>query len=169
MEIGPRALGGRLVGADGVRAFAALWVVFSHLFQRLHLPSQSPVVQDLQVMAMKGAFGVSIFFVLSGMLLAYPFWTAYLTGRPRPGLRRYARRRVARIVPGFYASLLVSARSCTPGGPRKGQPFRHRTRPRRCLPHRSVESAEPAEQQRLGEHHARELAQVHGLVTGVRP
>ena len=104
----PGALGGRLVGADGVRAFAAVWVVFSHLFQRLHLPSQSLVVQDIQVVAMKGAFGVSIFFVLSGMLLAYPFWTACLTGRPRPGLRRYARRRVARIGPGFYASLLVS-------------------------------------------------------------
>ena len=100
--------GGRLTGADGLRAFAALWVVFSHLFQRLDLPAQDPWLQDVQVMMMKGAYGVSIFFVLSGMLLSYPFWTAYLTGQGYPRLGHYVRRRVARIVPGFYASLIVS-------------------------------------------------------------
>ena len=98
----------RLTGADGLRAFAALWVVFYHLYQRLHLPSQAPWLQDVQLMIMKGSFGVSIFFVLSGMLLSTPFWRAYLTGRPFPSIRPYVRRRVARIAPGFYASLLVS-------------------------------------------------------------
>ena len=100
--------GRRLTGADGLRAFAALWVVFSHLYQRLLLPAQAPWLQDFQVLMMKGAFGVSIFFVLSGMLLSFPFWKAYLTGAPRPHIGHYVRRRVARIVPGFYASLGVS-------------------------------------------------------------
>ena len=100
--------GGRLTGADGLRAFAAMWVVFSHLFQRLNLPAQDSWLQDVQVMMMKGAYGVSIFFVLSGMLLSYPVWTAYLTGQGYPRLGHYVRRRVARIVPGFYASLIVS-------------------------------------------------------------
>lgn len=99
--------GGRITGADGLRALAALWVVGSHLFQRLS-PDQEPWVRDLQLVMMKGPFGVSIFFVLSGMLLATPFWRAYLTGRPFPRIGHYARRRAARIVPGFYASLAVS-------------------------------------------------------------
>ena len=64
--------GRRLTGADGLRAFAALWVVLYHLYQRLHLPSQAPWLQDLQLIIMKGSFGVSIFFVLSGMLLSTP-------------------------------------------------------------------------------------------------
>src|SRR5690606_31943959 len=70
--------GRRLTGADGLRAFAALWVVFSHLYQRLDLRAQTAWLQDFQVLMMKGAFGVSIFFVLSGMLLSFPFWKAYL-------------------------------------------------------------------------------------------
>lgn len=98
----------RLSGADGVRAVAALWVVLYHLFQRLSLPDQAPWLQDLQLVIMKGSFGVSIFFVLSGMLLSLPFWRAYLTGRTYPRLGHYVRRRVARIVPGFYASLALS-------------------------------------------------------------
>lgn len=91
-----------------MRAAAALWVVLYHLYQRLDLPSQAPWVQQVQLVVMKGAFGVSIFFVLSGMLLSIPFWRAYLTGAPPPRLGHYVRRRAARIVPGFYASLAVS-------------------------------------------------------------
>lgn len=98
----------RIVGADGVRALAALAVIFSHLYQRLAARPQPRWYQDVQAVLMHGAFGVSVFFVLSGMLLSYPFWTAYLTGAPRPGLGHYARRRAARIVPAYWASLLVS-------------------------------------------------------------
>jgi peptidoglycan/LPS O-acetylase OafA/YrhL len=96
------------MGADGVRAFAALWVVASHLFQRLSQIGQPSWLYDVQMVMMKGSFGVSIFFVLSGMLLSTPFWRAYLTSRPFPRIGPYARRRLARIAPGFYASLGVS-------------------------------------------------------------
>lgn len=98
----------RIVGADGVRALAALAVIFSHLYQRLAAPAQPRWYQDLHAVLLHGAFGVSVFFVLSGMLLGYPFWKAYLTGTERPSLRHYARRRAARIVPAYWASLLVS-------------------------------------------------------------
>lgn len=104
----------RIMGADGVRAVAALGVIFSHLYQRLSMPMPSPRPEradwyvDAQAVFMHGAFGVSTFFVLSGMLLSYPFWMAYLTGAPMPSLRHYVRRRAARIVPGYYAALLVS-------------------------------------------------------------
>ncbi len=98
----------RIVGADGVRALAALGVIFSHLYQKLNAPVQTGWYQDVHAVFLHGAYGVSTFFVLSGMLLSYPFWKAYLTGGERPSLRHYARRRAARIVPGYYVSLLVS-------------------------------------------------------------
>ena len=55
-----------------------------------------------------GAFGVAIFFLLSGFLLSGPFWGAYDAGRPMPSLRTYALRRAARIMPGYYTALTVS-------------------------------------------------------------
>lgn len=99
---------GRIAGADGLRAVAALGVVFHHLFQRLDLYAQPQWLQEVQVVMIKGAYGVSIFFVLSGMLLSYPFWMAYLSDQPYPRIGHYVKRRFARIAPGFYASLTVS-------------------------------------------------------------
>ncbi len=96
-----------LNGADGIRAVACLMVVFSHLAQRLELPKQAPWIQEIQSYLMTGAFGVSAFFVLSGMLLSMPFWRRYLDGADAPNLKRYAARRFLRIAPGFYASLVI--------------------------------------------------------------
>jgi ABC-type glycerol-3-phosphate transport system permease component/peptidoglycan/LPS O-acetylase OafA/YrhL len=101
------ASGFGLDGADGVRAVACLLVVFSHLAQRLNKPEQLGIVQSVQTFFMNGGFGVSAFFVLSGMLLSYPFWKRYLEGSDAPNLLEYARRRFVRIAPGFYASLVV--------------------------------------------------------------
>ena len=98
----------RIAGADGMRALAALGVIFSHLYQRLNMDAQEPWYQGLQAFFMHGAYGVSTFFVLSGMLLSYPFWVSFITGTKRPSLRHYAKRRAARIVPAYYASLAVS-------------------------------------------------------------
>ena len=98
----------RICGADGLRALAAIWVVLSHAYQRLTIANLPDWLLDFKLVMMKGSFGVSIFFVLSGMLLSFPFWNAYLRGEPMPRLGHYARRRFARIAPGFYASLAVS-------------------------------------------------------------
>lgn len=97
-----------LSGADGVRALACLMVIFHHLSQRLDGNAQSDLIKTIQSFVMSGAVGVSAFFVLSGMLLALPFWKAFLEGRELPNLLEFARRRILRIAPGFYASLLVS-------------------------------------------------------------
>ncbi len=99
---------GRISGADGVRALAALGVVFHHIFQKFDAGIQSSGVQDLHAVIIKGASGVSVFFVLSGMLLSYPFWRAYFEKRPHPSIRHFVARRAARIMPGFYAALAVS-------------------------------------------------------------
>src|SRR5690606_30879217 len=48
------------------------------------------------------------FFVLSGFLLARPFWLALDAGKPMPAVKVYALRRMARILPGFWLALVVS-------------------------------------------------------------
>jgi peptidoglycan/LPS O-acetylase OafA/YrhL len=55
------------------------------------------------------AFGVILFFTLSGFLLYRPFAAAILRGRPLPRMRRYFRNRLLRIVPAYWVILLVCA------------------------------------------------------------
>ena len=50
-----------------------------------------------------------IFFAISGFLLYRPFVAARLEGRPRPRLRAYARARVLRLVPAYWAVLTIVA------------------------------------------------------------
>jgi len=98
----------RLAGADFVRAAACIMVVGSHVAQRI-APTVLPAWgQTTQLIWMMGTFGVGAFFVLSGYLLARPFWVALDAGEPMPSLRTYALRRAARILPGFYLALTVS-------------------------------------------------------------
>lgn len=96
-----------LSGFDGVRALACLMVVFHHLWQRFDSSNAAQPVRDLDAFLEQGSTGVSAFFVLSGALLSIPFWRNYLAHVPLPDMPEFVRRRAARIVPGFYASLLV--------------------------------------------------------------
>ncbi|MEI2393804.1 acyltransferase family protein, partial [Paenibacillus phytohabitans] len=97
----------RLAGADGIRAIACLSVILHHLSQKLVMPAQKPWLQEVQSVLLLGNSGVSLFFLLSGFLLSFPFWSAYLENKPYPSIRTYAVRRAARIMPGFYVSFLV--------------------------------------------------------------
>jgi peptidoglycan/LPS O-acetylase OafA/YrhL len=92
----------KLAGFDGMRAIACLAVLFHHLYQRLGVTSGVRQYTDL------AEVGVSLFFVLSGALLSYPFWIKYLTNQPFPNIKRYAIHRVARIIPAFYLVLILS-------------------------------------------------------------
>ena len=98
----------RLLGADFVRASACLMVLAHHLAQRLDPNVLPAVVRPAYFFGLKGAFGVAVFFVLSGFLLARPFWQALDSGSPMPSLKVYAMRRAARIVPGFWLALTVT-------------------------------------------------------------
>lgn len=98
----------RLAGADFVRAFACLMVVGHHVAQRISPRALDPVQAQSASWFMMGAAGVAAFFVLSGYLLARPFWLALDARKPMPSLRTYALRRAARIVPGFYLALSVA-------------------------------------------------------------
>ncbi|HEV7346261.1 MAG TPA: acyltransferase [Devosia sp.] len=98
----------RLYGADFIRASACFIVLFHHLAQRIDPRSVLGAEPSAQVFNAVGGFGVGMFFVLSGFLLARPFWQALDAGAPMPSLRIYALRRAARIVPGFWLALTVS-------------------------------------------------------------
>jgi len=96
-----------LSGADGIRAMACLAVILHHASQKLLTQALPAQAQEMQSFLLLGNSGVSVFFVLSGFLLAYPFWKQYFSGWEFPSIRQYAQRRAARIMPGYYASFLV--------------------------------------------------------------
>ncbi|HEY1407210.1 MAG TPA: acyltransferase, partial [Spirochaetota bacterium] len=94
-------------GADGIRALACLAVIGHHAFQRLDYFTMPVFMQEIQSFFLRGSSGVSAFFVLSGFLLSYPFWKAYLNGGTFPQIKKYIVRRAARIMPGYYAAFFV--------------------------------------------------------------
>lgn len=98
----------RLNGADFMRAAACLTVLFHHLAQRMSWNDHLGPVEGFRVFTQVGTFGVAIFFVLSGYLLARPFWQALDRGQPMPAIETYALRRAARILPGYWLALLVT-------------------------------------------------------------
>jgi peptidoglycan/LPS O-acetylase OafA/YrhL len=55
------------------------------------------------------AFGVILFFTLSGFLLYRPFAASILRGNPLPSVHRYLRNRVLRIAPAYLVILLLVA------------------------------------------------------------
>lgn len=98
----------RLYGADFTRASACLVVLFHHLAQRVDFRSALGGNAFIQVFNSVGGFGVGMFFVLSGFLLARPFWLALDAGAAIPSLRTFALRRAARILPGFWLALTTT-------------------------------------------------------------
>ena len=98
----------RFAGADFLRAAACLVVIGHHLAQRMSWDGPVGWMEWLRVFNQTGGFGVALFFILSGFLLAHPFWQALDRGEPLPSLRTYAIRRAARILPGFWLALTVT-------------------------------------------------------------
>jgi peptidoglycan/LPS O-acetylase OafA/YrhL len=111
----------RAAGLDGLRALAALSVLCFHVWL-YGFDHPSAVVRDslFDKVMFEARLGLVFFFVLSGYLLYRAFARAALTGERRVDVRRYARRRLARIVPAYYVAtvgaivLLWGARG-TPG------------------------------------------------------
>ena len=97
----------RVIGADTVRALATLWVFAGHLF--LIEPALQGIDAYWTRLLRPGYLGVAAFFVLSGFLLSMPYWRAYHADEDAPGLIKYLRNRLSRIVPEYYACVLVMA------------------------------------------------------------
>ncbi|MFL5822976.1 MAG: acyltransferase family protein [Solirubrobacteraceae bacterium] len=111
-RVPPREGGRRVDGFDGLRACAALLVVAYHAASvtRVSLAGPlAPVAAELKA-------GVAIFFVISGFLLYLPYARAIRSKGPAVDWRQFARRRAARILPGYWVALtLVAAASLITG------------------------------------------------------
>jgi peptidoglycan/LPS O-acetylase OafA/YrhL len=101
----PVAARPRLVGLDGIRGLAALFVVVNHIFLRAfpgypvnHAPFwAAPFIY--------GRFAVVVFIVLSGFSLSV---SAARAGWRLDGVATFARRRAWRILPPYWAALVFS-------------------------------------------------------------
>jgi peptidoglycan/LPS O-acetylase OafA/YrhL len=100
LSSGPR----EIQALDGLRALAALSVLFYHAFSSV---TDRVVIfgQDVSFAWYYGQTGVHLFFVLSGFLLFLPYARAMLQARPLPSARLFYRRRALRILPAYWVCL----------------------------------------------------------------
>ena len=95
----------RLIGLDGIRGLAALYVVINHVFLRAFPGYPVDHAPFWAAWLIYGRFAVVVFIVLSGFSLAL----APARHRWRlDGISRFARRRVLRILPAYWAALAFS-------------------------------------------------------------
>ena len=94
-------------GYEGMRAIACLQVFLYHALWRFGNPQIEFGCFDVDQLIKTMDGGVCIFFVLSGLLLSLPFWNAILHARAWPSSIEYLRRRAARIVPAYFAILVI--------------------------------------------------------------
>jgi len=105
---------------DGLRALALLLVVVHHVFaiylvdtHRLGaqiLPRDWALIAPrsrLVDWALHTAIGVSMFFVISGFILAIPFARRYLKGNAPPSRKLYLLRRLIRMEPPYFLSMTL--------------------------------------------------------------
>jgi peptidoglycan/LPS O-acetylase OafA/YrhL len=97
----------RLRALDGLRGIAALGVLVWHVLDRVAHDVVAPATAASPLIANLGKYGVSLFFVLSGFLLARPLLAWLLGERARPDFARYLRARVLRIVPAWLLVVAV--------------------------------------------------------------
>ena len=112
MRDGVRDEVGRIPALDGMRGIAVLWVVAFHYIgfrQQLGDPWIAALarVTELDRIVRNGYLGVDLFFLLSGFLLALPWFLHARAGRPPPSARGFYERRVRRIVPAYYVQLVL--------------------------------------------------------------
>lgn len=88
---------------EGLRALAALLVVFTHAGE---LAGDRRAGWEATPARM-GDIGVAVFFVLSGFLIYLPFATAHLAGERPLRARAFYWRRLLRILPAYWLALSV--------------------------------------------------------------
>jgi peptidoglycan/LPS O-acetylase OafA/YrhL len=102
----PEADRDRLAFADGLRAVAVMWVVLHHLAHGGHVPL---LLENLPRAAVTfldlGFVGVTIFFVLSGYVMALTAQPLEMDGATAS---RFVLRRLLRLTPPLYAGLVLA-------------------------------------------------------------
>ncbi|MDY7094156.1 MAG: acyltransferase [Acidobacteriota bacterium] len=107
-----------IVELDGLRALAILLVLGRH-GSKVFLSPEQPFFQlgpwNGASLLINGWSGVDLFFVLSGFLIAYHLLRRWSADSWRPQARRYVQKRLLRIVPAYYAFLLLVVLGGVPG------------------------------------------------------
>lgn len=115
---------------DGLRFVSIALVVFFHLCGYTVAKSSAIHFEGaadnfVALLGSTGHYGVQLFFVISGFVLALPFAKFRLSSGPRPSLRAYYLRRLTRLEPPYIIAMLgiffgatlfygVSARALAP-------------------------------------------------------
>jgi len=96
---------------DGLRFLAILPVVLRHLCERairitggIHPATASDYA--LINLFPTGYFGVELFFVISGLIISYPFVSAHFRGQRNPSVRNFYLRRVTRLEPPYFLVMI---------------------------------------------------------------
>jgi peptidoglycan/LPS O-acetylase OafA/YrhL len=95
---------------DGLRAIAILWVIAFHMTLAISLfdPAANLRARPAFMWTRWGSFGVDIFFVVSGFIIGYLLMKEFRqTGSLN--IRGFYWRRVLRLLPAYYLSMLVCA------------------------------------------------------------
>jgi peptidoglycan/LPS O-acetylase OafA/YrhL len=97
----------RLAFADGLRGFAAMWVVLFHMSEGHHLDALRARLPEIvnRVVFDWGHAGVAVFFVLSGFVMALTVSQAAMDGA---GAGRFILRRLVRLAPPYWLAIVVS-------------------------------------------------------------
>lgn len=91
---------------DGLRAVAALLVALYHTYIFTKMTGDSSELPILVKVIVVGDFAVPVFIVLSGFVLMLPV-AARTDSKLRGGFGKYIYRRARRILPPYFASLLI--------------------------------------------------------------
>lgn len=101
----------RLRYLEGLRGLAALYVILFHAYKevdgRLDGSIFPPLIHLMTKWMTYGRLGVSVFIVLSGYCLMLPVIQS-INGQLRGGVDNYLKRRAWRILPPYYAVLVLS-------------------------------------------------------------
>ena len=97
---------------DGLRFLAIMPVVLFHVRNSLLVKSGAsyalpPETDWLAGLTAHGHYGVQLFFVISGFVLALPFAAHHLKGAPAVKLKSYYLRRLTRLEPPYVLCLLI--------------------------------------------------------------
>jgi peptidoglycan/LPS O-acetylase OafA/YrhL len=106
MALAPDTPRSRLRALDGLRGLACLGILVLHVWMFDHGDAGRMPKTALDYAIGELRLGVALFFVLSGFLVYRPFVAAALDGRDGPGIGRYAFKRAARILPGYWAAVV---------------------------------------------------------------
>ena len=94
---------GKIGALAGARAFPPLMVVMFHFSEGHHYSHFRP----LDLLATRGYLWVEFFFVLSGFILTYAYWTKLKDLFARPGYFSFLRARLIRLYPLHLFMLLL--------------------------------------------------------------